>query len=620
MKTVITCGHPYSGFENVFAHMQAAGLQPAQPSRREGMDVDALHTKILRSYDVAPEAPAPECSLELGKVWQELATDLFVGNMDSPQWGWADPRSAWLLDFWKDMDKQVRFVLVYSSPEYALAQMIHSGKYTAQDALLRLQGYHAYNAYLLHFYTRHPDRCVLLEQQTVPQQAAALFQHLQTQWGVVLHPPTLDNTPENAPPAHNVVAQFVAQQLLQNAPQLHAIYAELQSVATLSAHTSEQNQTAQDSTTLLTDYMALYSECTQAQQLDALQSAWLQEKAQFNQTCAQLQQDVATAQAQAKEAAIQLAQEKEKNKALAAQAKEAANKATQAAADSQHTELKQENELLLSQLHQVQEELEKLFLKNQELTKQLEQTAAQQPAQKKLQQDLAAAQAQAKDTAAKLAQEQAKSQTLVQQAKAAADRQRKEIEEENELLLSQLHQVQEELENYFLKHQKISHELKELTQQREAEKLQIPLAQHYWNRLHPAEVLIDLREAVRGSNWYAPELDGSWAGPAQTSTIQMPALRKGKYDILIDVVDAMDASIIQGLQASLAGQPLEFKKEIHDKSAVLRARVDAKQLPAVHEWTLQLDFPAVVSPAAHGSDDTRQLAVRVKTIKFKAVN
>ena len=146
------------------------------------------------------------------------------------------------------------------------------------------------------------------------------------------------------------------------------------------------------------------------------------------------------------------------------------------------------------------------------------------------------------------------------------------------------------------------------------------MAQLYWNRLHPAEVLIDLRDAVRGSNWYAPEPDGSWAGPAQTSTIQMPALRKGKYDILIDVVDAMDASIIQGLQASLAGQPLEFKKEIHDKSAVLRARVDAKQLPAVHEWTLQLDFPAVVSPAAHGSDDTRQLAVRVKTIKFKAVN
>lgn len=532
MKTVITCGHPYSGFENVFVHMQAAGLQPAQPSRREGMGVDALHAKILRAHGIAPEAQAPEDPLELGKVWQELATDLFVGNMDSPQWGWADPRSAWLLDFWKDMDKQVRFVLVYSSPEYALAQMIHSGKYTAQEALQRLQGYHAYNAYLLHFYTRHPDRCILLEQQALQQQSAALFQHLQTQWGVVLHPPTPGNAPQNAPLAHNLVVQFVAQQLLQHTPQLHAIYAELQSVATFPAHTAAQNPKVQDSTALLSDYMALYSECAQAQQLGALQNAWAQEQAQLNQTCIQLQQDVATAQAQAKEAAIQLAQEKEKNKALAAQAKEVANKSTQAAADSQHTELEQENELLLSQLHQ----------------------------------------------------------------------------------------VQEELENYFLKHQKISHELKELTQQREAEKLQIPLAQHYWNRLHPAEVLIDLRDAVRGSNWYAPEPDGSWAGPAQTSTIQMPALRKGKYDILIDVVDAMDASIIQGLQASLAGQPLEFKKEIHDKSAVLRARVDAKQLPAVHEWTLQLDFPAVVSPAAHGSDDTRQLAMRVKTIKFKAVN
>ena len=151
-------------------------------------------------------------------------------------------------------------------------------------------------------------------------------------------------------------------------------------------------------------------------------------------------------------------------------------------------------------------------------------------------------------------------------------------------------------------------------------KTQAPLAQAYWTRLHPAEVLIDLREPIRGSNWYEPELDGSWAGPGQTSTIHMPALRKGKYDMLIDVVDAMDATIIEGMKASLAGHPLELKKEVHDRSAVLRARIDTNQLPSEHEWTLQIEFPAVISPASHGSDDTRQLAVRIKTIKFKAVN
>ena len=108
MKTIITCGHQYSGFEYVFDMLLAAGVQSPKPSRREGIDIGVLHQKMLAAHDVASNTLAPQQALEPGKMWQELATDLFLGNMDSPQWGWADTRSAWLLDFWKGMDKQDR--------------------------------------------------------------------------------------------------------------------------------------------------------------------------------------------------------------------------------------------------------------------------------------------------------------------------------------------------------------------------------------------------------------------------------------------------------------------------------------------------------------------------------
>ncbi|NDY96289.1 hypothetical protein [Wenzhouxiangella limi] len=88
-------------------------------------------------------------------------------------------------------------------------------------------------------------------------------------------------------------------------------------------------------------------------------------------------------------------------------------------------ELKEENELLLTQLHQVQEELQSHFL-------------------------------QAKQSEEKLAQAQKQYDQLRKQLESAGQESGKndpalqDLQEENELLLQQLHHVQEELEHYYL--------------------------------------------------------------------------------------------------------------------------------------------------------------------------
>ncbi|MBL3599980.1 MAG: hypothetical protein JMN25_08930 [gamma proteobacterium endosymbiont of Lamellibrachia anaximandri] len=170
--------------------------------------------------------------------------------------------------------------------------------------------------------------------------------------------------------------------------------------------------------------------------------------------------------------------------------------------EAANKETGQENELLLLQLHQVQEELEAVFLQKQ----QIDQSQKQQHAKvKQLQRELdeAGRKLQTKEKARKgLAGEQQKLQTQIEsltkgrdeQAKLATERQgqltqakqsqeklesaKKETEQENELLLLQLHQVQEELEHYFIKYQDLVRELEEQTkaesssseEQRESEK------------------------------------------------------------------------------------------------------------------------------------------------------
>lgn len=159
---------------------------------------------------------------------------------------------------------------------------------------------------------------------------------------------------------------------------------------------------------------------------------------------------------------------------LKAQLEAAAQQATSVpqAKSSEMAELSQEGDLLLQQLHQVQEELEKIYHECEALKPQL--AAAEQA---KAQAEKAKAEAESKAAElSKQAQEAKVAKELADKAKTAAEQKNadwaqraivaptshqgdtkalQEALQENELLLKQLHQVQEELETYFLKHQEM---------------------------------------------------------------------------------------------------------------------------------------------------------------------
>lgn len=148
----------------------------------------------------------------------------------------------------------------------------------------------------------------------------------------------------------------------------------------------------------------------------------------------------------------------------------------------QLAEQKQENQLLLTQVHQIQEELESYYLKAKEaeeerrqLKAELENRAqrlqeleqARQEADTQLaraNQALESAKADAQEKQDQLARLQEDQKQLQDRlAKAEADLAGKEeLQQENELLLLQLHQVQEELESYYLEGQKNAKTLQEL--------------------------------------------------------------------------------------------------------------------------------------------------------------
>lgn len=200
-------------------------------------------------------------------------------------------------------------------------------------------------------------------------------------------------------------------------------------------------------------------------------------------------------------------------------------------------------------------------------------------------------------------------------AEKTTDEQQEDLEalkEENELLLLQLHQVQEELEHYFCEYQKLS----------EAPQAASPSRPQAAGM--SVETLYDLRsEQIIGENWYEAEHDGRWAGPGTTSTLMLPAPAPGRYELIFDIVHALDSRVVKEMQVLLNDTPLTLKKSFgrlptRRFPCQVRANIDTTGTQHT-SWQLRLRFPKTVSPADKGSDDQRQLTIRLRNIRVRAL-
>ena len=479
MKKIIITGHPQSGLEQIESLLLSAGMAAALPSQDKQLTAQEITTILCKAHGVVPLAQIQGdqtlAQIEVAPVWQGMVLDLMLANLQHPLWGWADPHSIQLLEYWKAQDPQVVFVLVYDAPHTALTRLsLEDAAAPAEVLQQRLQTWVAYNSALLQFYLRNPQRCVLVHASEAEPSAQRYVQLINSRIDAPLQLSTPDQEPQllhptdsatneksavtaaPAAPEHSIVltqpvqnftnsqqAYMLLAQLLETYPQAQTLYEELQAAATLPRNNPQMlgwNGDAQSR-------FAAWQEFVQLHQLSrASHAELLKKQEQFTQAQQALEADFSKIKAL-------LAAEQSRKNELQVLLQQSSQK---------HQESTEENELLLTQLHQVQEELERHYLDGQKLKQSLEAAQAQakqlptvQAELKKTQETLKTAQGKANELP-KVQEKLKEAQAALQAAKtqkAAAPSQ--ELKEENELLLLQLHQVQEELERYYLENQKL---------------------------------------------------------------------------------------------------------------------------------------------------------------------
>lgn len=562
MKIILTCGHPDSGYQLAHAALLAAGLAQAQPSRRESFTSDELQANLLKACDQDKEEGST-CQRQIspGKVWQDMADDLFMGNMAHEPWGWADAGTVRLLDFWNDFDQQIGFVLVYSSPEYAVGEAFRNKRATPAEIDAVIASWTDCNSEILRFYNRHSNRCLLVNASAVIHAPAKFVDQCAETFGIRLE---LADGYEAGASHVSAIASSLAKALVANRDEAMALYRELESSADFDGGSTSIAEA--ENCHALQEYSTLMSRLDHAVALATEQQARIEQLS--------LERDEQAMLAGERQGLIrQLTHERDEHAKWHHENKKWAEtlRAEKIQLEQQHAQLARarDEQTLLA---------DKRYLQIQELTERL---GTVQSALDARQSD-------------------------------PGPQQYRELMQENELLFLQLRQIQEELEHYFLQNQ-------ELVNRAQDNSAQTAFATKFWRRHQPAEIVIDMREEIDGDNWYYAEHDGRWAGPQALSTIRLPALRDGQYELQLDIVDAMEREIIAGMTVSLNGIPLEIKPEGEGVIALMRSRFATSAITKSSVWEFQFQFHKLISPAQRGSDDLRNLAVRIKTLKLSSI-
>lgn len=487
MNRILIVGHSTSGYQTVESVLQQRGMCSPLPSRREELlpqDITSTLCKVHKAPQIDRVATEDDIKqLQVAPVWHGMAMDLMLGNLEQELWGWADPQAIYTLDYWAQLDDKLTFVLVYDEPQSALVNAATKlDNLSAPDLEHLLDNWMAYNSALLHFFLRHTSRCLLVNTQQVRRNTDGCLQKLQPLLSAPLLSLTGDETINGVTTDASQLSAYPIHTMMPAQKLTDVI--SLAGLKTTKAQEILQGSVMESY--LLNQVLAEYPACLALYaELQSAASLPLQEPPRASSNAAQAW----GALVQQRTLAIELASGlHEAYQGLSLNLEQTVAEQTR------------ESELRLSQLHQVQEELESHYLQKQAL----EQHSAAQSREIQYQAELVKQKEAEKSALNKALTE---TQQLLETTKSAGqqklgeqDSLLKTLREESELLLSHLHQVQEELENHYLQKQELelrntehAREIKrqaELAKQKETEKSALNKA------LTEAQKQLELRSAA----------------------------------------------------------------------------------------------------------------------------
>ena len=158
----------------------------------ECLDFVEFHQTLLRAQGLN----------EIGWTLQEInveeqyikkAKEVISKSSQSSIWGWKDPRTTLFLDFWIDLLPDANFLLIYRSPWEVVDSLYRRGDdIFLNHPELAVEIWMHYNQKILDFYSKFPDRCLLVSIYNIANRTQEFIDAINSKFEVNLVTPTSD--------------------------------------------------------------------------------------------------------------------------------------------------------------------------------------------------------------------------------------------------------------------------------------------------------------------------------------------------------------------------------------------------------------------------------------------
>ena len=636
MSILITCGF-FPGLDTLGGKILEA-IDVLPPDFDENISPQELTEKYRKSRKLdLSKLARTRGKTHISRAWEVAVSELVIGHFEESSWGWVDQNSAYLLDFWKNFDPSIRFLFLYTSPARCLELAMKEGVEASADELL--ENWRLYFEHILEFFHRNREKCLLVNVDTLPDAMGMFYELTREQLGLLDTDPDCDK--EILEGLDDESADLVFDEddedelvLMENSGAAQSFEAEELAPSTglvrvLSRSIAQANEVSSN----------IYNELECSADMTLLD---IEDHAppSFNSAWSQYAQLLSD-----RDACAAYREQLEEHRELSSTEEEK----YEARIERLQTDLEfaeQERSLLQSQLFQTQEEMERLEanrLKYKHDFETLQARNATPEDKERFSQRITDLERDLSKKSGELAATKRELDVVKSGAKKDCSgdlkRIKGELEEshtENELLLRQLHQVQEELEREILKQREKENALAKLKESGAEKVVDMPPSAQPSNY-----TLIDLRSFIEGTNWYYGESDGRWAGPDLVSTLKLPRLEQGTYTIKLGVVSAMAPEIVDDLSIDLNGKTIPLRKLIradlkgrlaplkrlksqirgpqHPYPILVSGRVEIGANANQDNPVLTLRFPKAISPMDRGEEDSRLLTIMFETIELQRV-
>jgi len=107
---LLVVGHPESNLEFVLDVMHTCNISAANKLQKEDIQPQEISQVLLKAHNVDQKALGSQ--IKVNSVWNGLAMDLMMSNLEHSKWAWADSEALTLMNYWKSLDETLGFILV----------------------------------------------------------------------------------------------------------------------------------------------------------------------------------------------------------------------------------------------------------------------------------------------------------------------------------------------------------------------------------------------------------------------------------------------------------------------------------------------------------------------------